>query len=58
MTDPEGELHVSRRVWGTILSTFKEVHYFLSGLSLGMILGAWLMSKVWRQVMEERQGGR
>ena len=58
MTDSEDKAHVTRRVWGTILSTFTEVHYFLSGLSLGLILGAWLMSRVWRQVMEDRQEGR
>lgn len=53
MTDPEDRTHALIRVWGTILSTFKEVHYFISGLSLGMILGAWLMSKVWRETHQD-----
>jgi len=53
----EDDTHALRQVWGTMLSTFKEVHYFVSGLSLGMVLGAWLMTRIWRQVIQERKGG-
>lgn len=49
----ESKPHVIYRVWGTILSTFKELHYFLAGLAIGVVLGLYFMGRLIIRMLRE-----